>query len=168
MDAQLPTYSLGATGPAGGFVFYVTDDGLHGYEAAPVDQGFAEWGCNGTGSDVIAARGLRLGSGQHNTVHIVAEYLCLTTAADLADAYSVSGYGDWFLPSTDALELMYANLQLLGQGGFAAENYWSSSMTRTGVLVWHVNFGSLFGNPVASSITEYTGLTYRVRAVRVF
>ncbi len=31
-------YVIGGTGPAGGFVFHVTDDGLHGLEAAPVDQ----------------------------------------------------------------------------------------------------------------------------------
>ncbi|MBP8084514.1 MAG: hypothetical protein KAZ87_15050 [Spirochaetes bacterium] len=33
------TYAIGDTGPSGvGFVFYITDGGLHGLEVAPVDQ----------------------------------------------------------------------------------------------------------------------------------
>ena len=32
------TYVVGDVGPAGGIVFYVTDGGLHGLEAAPADQ----------------------------------------------------------------------------------------------------------------------------------
>ena len=39
------TYEIGDTGPAGGIVFYVTDGGLHGLEAAPEDQDRGEWGC---------------------------------------------------------------------------------------------------------------------------
>jgi hypothetical protein len=42
-------YAIGDTGPAGGIVFYITDDGLHGLEAAPADQSSgAEWGCIAT------------------------------------------------------------------------------------------------------------------------
>lgn len=38
-------YAIGDTGPAGGIVFYVTEGGIHGLEAAQVDQGYAPWGC---------------------------------------------------------------------------------------------------------------------------
>ena len=31
-------YEIGDVGPAGGWVFYVNEDGLHGLEAAPEDQ----------------------------------------------------------------------------------------------------------------------------------
>ena len=47
LNAIVPTYAIGDIGPAGGWVFYVTDDGLHGLEAAPVDQANAAWGCHG-------------------------------------------------------------------------------------------------------------------------
>ena len=35
-------YAIGDPGPAGGIVFYVTDNGTRGLEAAPVDQGTAQ------------------------------------------------------------------------------------------------------------------------------
>ena len=41
-------YAIGDLGPAGGIVFYVTDGGVHGLEAAPEDQGSGAWGCYGT------------------------------------------------------------------------------------------------------------------------
>ncbi len=159
MDAQLPTYSLGATGPAGGFVFYVTDDGLHGYEAAPVDQSSSvEFGCDG--SDVTDARGISIGSGKHNTDHLVTE--CgAGTAADLADAYNYQGYNDWFLPSKDTLNLMYENLHLLGQGDFGSSLYWSSSEVASGIA-----WSQLFGSGAQYDVRKDN--TLRVRAVRSF
>lgn len=52
-------------------------------------------------------------------------------AAKLCDdlTYSVNGvtYNDWFLPSKDELNLMYTELYKKGLGGFAHNNYWSSS-----------------------------------------
>jgi len=35
--ATITYYAVGDTGPAGGIVFYTSDGGLHGLEAAPAD-----------------------------------------------------------------------------------------------------------------------------------
>ena len=82
------TYTIGDVGPAGGFVFYVTADGLHGLEAAPVDQGSAvEWGCFSRTVEVSGADGLALGTGESNTEDIknrVSGCYNLTNAASVA------------------------------------------------------------------------------------
>ena len=55
-------YEIGDTGPAGGKVFYITpgSGGIHGLEAALIDQAPAPWNCDGTdvaGVDNIASAG---------------------------------------------------------------------------------------------------------------
>jgi len=37
-EPEPTVYAIGDTGAADGIVFYITDGGLHGLEAAPVDQ----------------------------------------------------------------------------------------------------------------------------------
>jgi hypothetical protein len=136
-------YEVGDVGPAGGWVFHISDGGLHGLEAAPVDQGVdqdggygAEWGCYG--ETVPGTFGTAVGTGQANTALIVAHTCSINPqyggnaheAANLAIAYSVNGYADWFLPSEDEAELMYRNLQVNDIGGFAGGGrayYWSST-----------------------------------------
>ena len=63
-------YAIGDTGPAGGIVFYVSDGGLHGLEAAPTDADLSgdttlEWGCYG--ESVSGANGTAIGMGLQNT-----------------------------------------------------------------------------------------------------
>ena len=47
-DDLRTVYEIGKTGPAGGIVFYVTDGGLSGLEAAPTDVSTVVWGCSAT------------------------------------------------------------------------------------------------------------------------
>ncbi|NRB42140.1 MAG: hypothetical protein HRU20_27335 [Pseudomonadales bacterium] len=119
-------YVVGAEGPATGIVFYITDDGLHGLEAAPADlngsTGMA-WGCKGlaiTGADASG-----IGAGAQNTVDILAECNDAGTAAKLANAYLLNGYNDWFLPSFNELIQMYGQRNIVG--GFSDSSYWSST-----------------------------------------
>ena len=46
-------------------------------------------------------------------------------AAELADGYSNSGESDWFLPSKDELNQIFA--EQIRIGGFSTNYYWSSS-----------------------------------------
>jgi hypothetical protein len=124
--------AIGETGPAGGIVFYVTDGGNHGLEAAPVDQGTAPWGCNGI--PIVGADSHTVGSGAQNTLDILAGCTEAGIAAKVADDYTLNGYSDWFLPSIDGLTTMWVNIgqgaaaPLTNAGGFVADgNYWSSS-----------------------------------------
>ncbi len=129
------TYKLGATGPGGGFIFFVDYyDQFPTFkylEAAPVDLPAVAWCAGGTGAtalvpglDTWAANAV--GRGQTNTNAMVVPAVCTSGAADSADAYSVGGATDWFLPSMGEMMLMYTNLRQAGVGGFAGSFYWSS------------------------------------------
>jgi hypothetical protein len=156
-------FQIGDRGPAGGWVFYITDAGQHGLEAAPVDQAYAQWGCYGT---AVAGTSSDIGTGLANTTTIIAQ--CgFGTAAYNAANYSSNGLGGWYLPSKDELNQIYMKI---GQGapapntnvgGFANNYYWSSSEVNSD-RAWIQNFGSgnQFGNDKFG--------TRPVRAVRAF
>ena len=158
-------YAIGDTGPAGGIVFYVTSGGMHGLEAAPVDQGNALWDCQG--ASIAGATGTAVGTGAANTAAIVAGCAVAGTAAKVADAYSLNGYDDWFLPSKDELNLMYtkigpgATASLTNVGGFANVYYWSSTEFDAN-FAWGQDFIDGFQG------TGTKNDTLRVRAVRAF
>ena len=151
-------FNIGATGPAGGKVFYLTDSsGHHGLEAAPVDQAFAPWGCYGT--LISGAQNTAVGTGAANTAAIVAGCAEAGTAAKVAEAYTLNDYTDWYLPSRDELNLLYA--QKFVVGGFANSYYWSSSEgSSNGAWYQYFDDGDQYsfnkGNPLP------------VRAVRAF
>lgn len=118
-------YEIGDRGPGGGFVFDVTDGGLHGLEAAPEDQSAGVgWGC--WPYPIPGADGTAVGTGAQNTADILAECTDTPIAASIAAGYSLNGHNDWFLPSQEELNLMYTNLHQAGLGGFNGY-YWSSS-----------------------------------------
>jgi hypothetical protein len=154
-------YSIGDTGPAGGIVFYVTDGGLHGLEAAPVDQSAtAPWGC--FGKDIAGAEGTTIGTGAQNTADILVDCAELGIAARLADNYSLNGFNDWFLPSQDELNELY--LQRAIVGGFTAiDGYWSSSEEFSS-SAWVQSFQNGRQYNLEKSDNTFTG----TRAVRAF
>ena len=112
------TYAIGDEGPAGGIVFHVIDDGVHGLEAAPENQGEAEWGCIGT--EIPGADGQEIGDGAQNTANILAGCNEVGIAAKIAADYTHNGYTGWFLPSI-------LELELLGTIGIDVHLYWSST-----------------------------------------
>ena len=122
----LPSFAVGDTGPAGGIVFYVTDGGLHGLEAAPVDQGSSEWTESGPDGCPfwLYADGMAIGTGAQNTAKIIAGCQEAGSAARLAYDYFLGGFDDWFLPSKWELHELYLNRAFVG--GLTGR-YWSSS-----------------------------------------
>lgn len=151
-------YSIGDTGPAGGIVFYVTDGGLHGLEAAPVNQGAAPWGCGGV--NLAGADGTAVGTGAQNTADILAGCGEPNIAARLTDAYTLNGFDDWFLPSKDEQNELCLNRVVLG--GFIYPAYWSSSEFNDG-NAWLQDFGNCLQG---SGDKNY--VIFGVRAVRAF
>jgi hypothetical protein len=152
-------YAIGDAGPAGGIVFYITDGGLHGLEAATEDQYSASdnWGCYGT--IISGANGTAVGTGEQNTADIIAD--CNeTSAASIAAAY---GPG-WYLPSKDELDLLYVQKDAGVVGGFASYFYWSSSQNGAN-NAWFQLFidGSQY-----SGINASKANALNVRAVRAF
>jgi len=172
-------YKIGDRGPAGGFVFYITNDGAHGLEAAPVDQSRgAIWGCYGRRINETDDKAV--GTGAQNTAEIIAGCKQKRIAARIADAYSLNGYDDWFLPSQDELNEMWLKLaDSDGDGknegpadpnnlaGFTINSYWSSSETG-GNIAWVQAFysGRQLGG-VKNKIKTSKG-HYKVRAIRAF
>ncbi|GFO72553.1 trimeric autotransporter adhesin [Bathymodiolus japonicus methanotrophic gill symbiont] len=157
------TYKIGDTGPSGGLVFYITDEGMHGIESSPVDQGWAEWGCHGNyvhnaGSELV-------GSGAKNTRAILAAGCASReggrTAVQMTDDYELNGFDDWYLPSRDELNLMQTHLYQSGLGDFWSSMY-SSSSQNTGDMSWYQYF------PTGVQDVSFKYIFLRVRAVRSF
>ena len=145
-------FEIGDYGPSCvGKVFYITDSGLHGLEAAPPNwyeagEGPADswiYGDPATDSDgqtyqqtqstLNGNTSTAIGTGLANSNAIVAQAGATTTmyAAKLCLDYSVGEgsylYNDWFLPSKDELAQLYLRRDAKRSGGFAEEGYWSSS-----------------------------------------
>ena len=130
----------------------------HGIIAAPTDQSLgSNWGCY---SVVIPnGDGTALGTGNQNTIDIMAGCAEVGIAARLCGDLVLNGYSDWFLPSKDELNKMYLNRVLIG--GFASETYWSSSEFD---FLWA--WGHFFSNGTQGGTYKFNN--YRVRAVRSF
>ena len=116
----------------GGIVAYIlqpSDPGYiagqtHGLIAAASDQSTAaEWGCNGTA--LPGAEGTALGTGNQNTIDIMAGCATAGIAARLCGNLVLNGCSDWYLPSFVELNKLYINRVAIG--GFASNYYWSSS-----------------------------------------
>jgi hypothetical protein len=158
-------YHVGETGPAGGWIFF--DKGFYAegwryLEAAPQDYSTkVQWGAKAT---VGVSTRSGMGSGKINT-ELVASALKRSgetmTAAQVADAVEYNGYGDWFLPSMDELNLMYENLKLQGIGKFSSEWYWSSTENSAGASRWWAD-GMDFSNGRSLMLEKNTSAWVRV------
>jgi hypothetical protein len=137
-------------------VFYVTDGGLHGLEAAPQNQS-APWGCHGT--SIAGADGTAVDTGAQNTADILAGCSESGIAARIAGDYSLNGYADWFLPSKDELYLLYQQKDVVGN--FATGAYWSSTENNSSLAWIHI-----FSN--GNQTYTYKNNTVGVRAIRAF
>ena len=108
----------------GGIVFYVYDNGQHGLIAAIADQSTGIRWHNGSYTTTNAVRD-QVNAGRFNTERIIINQGAGSYAAQICANYQGGGYGDWYLPSKYELNLLY--LKKAYVGGFADNNYWSSS-----------------------------------------
>jgi hypothetical protein len=163
-----PTPSSYTIGQAalGGTIAYILQDGDPGYDsdvqhglvATVNDLSDAEWGCQGT--TISGADGTALGTGNQNTIDIMADCATAGIAARLCGDLVEGGYSDWYLPSLDELNQLYINQ--IAIGNFAASTYWSSSESGASTA-WTQNLYN--GNQ--SSFT-FKSDSRRVRAIRSF
>jgi len=152
----------------GGKVAYIFQSGDPGYDpnvqhgliAATSDQsGGAAWGCIFT--FLPGADGTAIGTGNQNTIDIIAGCSTSGIAARLCGDLVLNGYNDWFLPSKDELNKLYLNKNAVGGGGLADGQYWSSSESNAD-FAWSLSFV----NGVQSG--AHKSLFLRVRSVRAF
>ncbi len=162
-------YNLRERGPAGGWIFYINpnyrQDGWRYLEAAPDDQSSAApWTL--TASSWTLASGTAVGTGRSNTTAIVNSSSggAGTYAANLCYNLDSGGYNDWFLPSSDELDLMYTNLKATyNLANFAPAVYWSSKETNAaGACRKDFNTGA------AMSCSQLKTSNSYVRAIRAF
>jgi TolB-like protein len=170
------TYKVGDRGPAGGFVFYdkgVFSNGWRYLEAAPSETEFrAQWGAyNGSTYKMVYGTGTAVGSGKRNTEIIVNQLKQWGEngrASQLCASLNFDGFTDWFLPSSDELNLMYQNLKQRGLGDFSNGWYYSSSHT-TGLNYVHLlNFNNGAIGDYRASDRNNKNMYHYVRAVRAF
>ena len=181
-NSSLGSKNIGKKGPAGGIIFYYSEDGFfvindilndtytkaYYLEAAPENQkcGYllnAKW--SATVADVIHAKGTEIGNGKENTAAIISIHnndSVSDNAAKAAVAYKGGGKSDWFLPSTGELNEMYKIRKKLDMKG----NYWSSTQDSVNKnLARYKNFDS----GTTSSGEKSGSLSYGfVRAIRAF
>jgi hypothetical protein len=154
-------YNIGDTGPSGvGIVFYITDGGLHGMEAAPSDQSTSMAWSNINDTEIgTTAQGTAIGTGAANTDAIIAQAGHMASAAKLCRDYDGGGETDWFLPSKDELNQLYTKKAVVG--GFAGDGYWSSS-EYDAYYAWDQYFG------IGDQDDYHKNYDLWVRAVRAF
>ena len=112
---------VGGTTPDPGYMFEET----HGLIAAISDNASTTWGCMGT---LTSATGTALGTGNQNTIKIIAACATGGIAARLCDALVVGEYSDWYLPSKDELLKLYDNRVAIGNFDTTSTGlYWSST-----------------------------------------
>lgn len=150
----------------GGIIAYFLQSGdlgynanvRHGLIAAPSDQiTGTTWGC--FGAALSGADGTAIGTGNQNTIDIMAGCATAGIAARICADLVLGAYSDWYLPSRDELYKLYLNRVAIG--GFASYAYWSSSEIDANVA-WKQTFSS------GSQDYDYKTTTYDVRAVRAF
>jgi hypothetical protein len=118
----------------GGKVAYILQSGDLGYDAdvqhgliaAAADQATQlYWGCYG--SSIPAARFSAIGTGNQNTIAIMAACSQSSIAARVCGNLVLNGYSDWYLPSREELDKLYLNRVAIG--GFTNNIYYSSTET---------------------------------------
>jgi hypothetical protein len=133
-QTQNEIYNIGDLAE-GGVIVYILQPGdsgysnreQHGLVAAISDlpDPFYKWGCYGT---VIAgADGTAIGTGNQNTIDIMAGCGTPGIAARACGDLVQGGYSDWYLPSIDELQQLYNNRAIIP--GISNYFYWSSSET---------------------------------------
>jgi hypothetical protein len=154
-----PVYTIGESA-LGGTIVYINGGGSTGTSGLVVSAFFtppAEWGCDGI--YITGAEGTAIGTGNQNTIDIMAECATAGIAARLCANLTQGGYSDWYLPSKDELNTLYINRAAIGN--FGTQIYWSSTEYDNN-SAWAQNFFD--GDPIPSSKSN---LNY-VRAVRSF
>lgn len=142
-------FSVGDTGPAGGTVIYVADDGTRGLEVAP-ERLVGFYGC--TGMEIPGADGTEIGAGQQNSNDILANCDEPDILARQADRYSFGGFSDWFLASRDETiaQPRLSNFCCMSSSEIDANLVWGTSTSSGTGVTLNKNFTFPSGGPAAA------------------
>jgi len=158
----------------GGIVFWVDETGEHGLVCAKQDQSTGIRWYAGTYTNTMAS-GTGPYAGEMNTIIIIANQGNgdgNTYAARICNELKITEngktYGDWYLPSSDELYLMYQNRLIInatatanGGSAFANTSYWSSTSQNDNSAIMYKFSDDMY-------ISELKSAEHRVRAIRAF
>ena len=156
------SHSLGESF-AGGIIFYLDEDRIHGLIAARLD------GNNGGNKTAFysgkntTANAIKQGlyGGKINTERMITKFGTGAAPAFILGNIKIDKYDDWYLPALDELKIMIdfnlSNSDLLGLG---EQIYWSSSELNN-LSAYHVNKNGTIGN-------SEKDVNYGIRAIRAF
>ena len=156
-------YSIGDSA-LGGKIAYILQPGDTGYDAG-VQHGLVAtnglisqlsiWGC----AETSISTGTAIGTGNQNTINILAGCETAGIAARVCDNLDEGGYQDWYLPSRDELYKLYLNKTAIGS--ITNGNYWTSSQENS-TYAWRLYGGN------GSIYDMHKNATIAVRGVRSF
>ena len=171
--------SVGEPGPCGGRIFYINEDGFRVYtsatdtvgiichylEAATADLGPFRWAntypsIKGTLADI--------GAGRKNTAIILAAH---TSNADAFAANACKNYGttgDWYLPSTKELNLLYDHRGAIGGFTTTSSGSWYWSSVHVGNILNYKMACYFYNGSMENIEVMNSGISCRVRPIRAF
>jgi hypothetical protein len=168
------TYAVGDTGPGGGRIFYVSEEGFtmtdngetaHYLEAARFDIGETKaWASSEYIGTNIPGTEAAIGAGRKNTALILATDAAAPAAKACKDL-TAGDKNDWFLPSGDELDQLSLNWRTALGGFSATERYWSSLQVE-GTHFYSQAIARMFGSTQIYSRAKSEAL--KVRPIRAF
>jgi hypothetical protein len=157
-DTSSVALKIGAT-YQGGIIFSIDVKGEHGLISAPNDQGVTDPWWNGS---FLTTGAVSSSNGFANTAAIInVQGNTGVYAAKLCKDYRGGGYGDWFLPSKDQLNILFSQKTVVGN--FTNQIYWSSTEYELGDA-WVQDFET--GEQHLDNISD--GANVHTRAIRAF
>ena len=157
----------------GGIIFYIDESGEHGLAADTADVGEGiRWYAGEYG--ITQAKRDGPFAGKMNTSIIISSQVAIGDdgdpyAARLCAELQRGGYGDWYLPSKEELNLMYQNKATIeaaaianGGSAFAPDWYWSSTESMSNLASMQ-NFGVM-----TQQVDDFKRVPALVRAIQAF
>lgn len=160
----IPTYNVASVGPSGGLIAYVNPN--HATQTwkyletshSDYDTTSNRW--SNVTDRSVGVTGSGIGSGPSNSALMIAQAGATSGGAIFCASINVGTLNDWFLPSIDELNCLYA-LKQAGLATFTTSSYWSST-EHSATNAWRKSFST------GKTSNNAKGNYYRYRAVRRF